>query len=421
MINRLQKHYGPVALVTGASDGIGRAFAIELAAAGLDLVLVARRGDRLDALSVDLAARHGISCTVHAADLSVPGAVATLVDALKDVEVGLLVAAAGFGTGGSFLNTAIADQLEMIDVNCRSVVDLVHAMGDRMVAKRRGGIVLLSSLVAFQGVPRAACYAATKAFMQTFAEGIGSELQGQGVDVLAVAPGPVASGFGARAGMDLGSAASPETIARGALRVLGKRRTSRPGVLATVLELALAPLPRRGRTRIMGAIMTGMTRPSEAVKRNQSRAMQASTRYGLVGIGALALLSIVQWIRSKHFPMAPWGKYLLGVGPNFAAAIAISFVGLSIWASQKGLNEDVLAVRYRFIICASISLIGLVGWEFIQGINHRLVFDPQDILATFVGIGMAAVLFSVVTPRTVDISEPSRRGILDHGSLRRES
>jgi short-subunit dehydrogenase len=109
-------------------------------------------------------------------------------------------------------------------------------------------------------VPRAANYAATKAYVQTFAEGLRQELSGSGVDVLAVAPGPVHSGFGQRANVQMSMAQTPAEVARGALRALGTRVTVRPGFLAQFLELSLKPLPRWGRIRVMGLVMGGMTK-----------------------------------------------------------------------------------------------------------------------------------------------------------------
>jgi short-subunit dehydrogenase len=138
-----------------------------------------------------------------------------------------------------------------------------RARPPRVTARGRGGIVLLSSLVAFQGVPRAAHYAATKAWVQSLAEGIGPELQARGVDVIAAAPGPVRSGFAARARMTMGATDSPAAVARGTLAVLGRRTTVRPAALSRLLEFALAFLPRRGRVRMMGVVMTGMTRGAD--------------------------------------------------------------------------------------------------------------------------------------------------------------
>jgi short-subunit dehydrogenase len=257
--SRLRAQYGPTAFVTGASDGIGRAFAEQLAADGLDLVLLGRREPHLEALAAELRSRHGVRCAVVAADLSSDDGIAAACAAADAHDVGLLVAAAGFGTSGPFISSDLDSELAMIDVNCRAVVALCHRVGQRMAIRRRGGLVLMSSIVAFQGVARTANYAATKAFVQTFAEGLGRELAPHGVAVLAVAPGPVRSGFERRAGMTMGQAEMPATVAAGALRALGRRRTVRPGWRSRLLGLSLATLPRSFRTRILSGIMANMT------------------------------------------------------------------------------------------------------------------------------------------------------------------
>lgn len=256
---RLRARYGPAALVTGASDGIGRAFAGRLAAAGFDLVLVARREAVLASVARELRDRHAVDVQVLAVDLSDAGAVRRVADATGARDVGLLVAAAGFGTSGPFVDGDLGTELGMIDVNCRALAQLTHAFARRFVERGRGGIVLMSSLVAFQGVPRAANYAATKAYVQTLAEGLHAELRSRGVDVLASAPGPVLSGFGRRAAMRITSGQTPEQVAADSLRALGRRATVRPGLLAKVLEASLKPLPRPGRVLMMGKVMAGMT------------------------------------------------------------------------------------------------------------------------------------------------------------------
>jgi short-subunit dehydrogenase len=257
--SRLLSLYGPWAVVTGASDGIGREVARQLAAAGLSLVVVARRQEPLEELAEEARRLHGVQVLVVPADLSRPEGTAKLLDFAADLPVGLLVAAAGFGTSGPFVDGDLDQELELIDVNCRSVAALAHKFGGRFARQGRGGLVLFSSLVAFQGVPRSANYAASKAYVQSLAEALRLELAPRGVDVLASAPGPVASGFAQRARMQLGQTASPEEVARGTLAALGRRGTVRPGWLSKVLELALAPLPRWGRVRMMGLIMGGMT------------------------------------------------------------------------------------------------------------------------------------------------------------------
>lgn len=266
---RLRSKYGAWALVTGASDGIGKAIAGQLAEAGFNLVLVARRGDVLEALAADLARQHRIEARVLALDLGQRTAVSTLISATEDLDVGLLAAAAGFGTSGRFVDSQLDRELDMVDVNCRAVVELSHHFASRFAARRRGGLILMSSLLAFQGVPRAATYAATKAFIQTFAEGLRLELSGSGVDVVSSAPGPVRSGFEARANMRMSSAASSQVVARQTLDALGRRTTVRPGFLSKFLEASLLPLPRRARSRIMGVVMGGMTRHQNGSKQQQ--------------------------------------------------------------------------------------------------------------------------------------------------------
>lgn len=255
----LVRRYGPTAVVTGASEGIGRAFAVALAREGFDLVLVARREDRLRALASELEAEYGATVQVVATDLSVPGASRALVEANEGRTIGLVVAAAGFGSVGSFLEKRIDEESSMVDLNCRSVVELAHGFGGRMVDAGRGGFVLFGSLVGFSGAPRSATYAATKGFVQSFAEGLAVELRPHGVDVLSVAPGPVASGFADRAGMALAFSQTPAAVAAGALAALGRTTTVRPGVLSKALGWSLGMLPRRGRVRVLGALMKGMT------------------------------------------------------------------------------------------------------------------------------------------------------------------
>jgi short-subunit dehydrogenase len=256
---RWRKQYGPWALVTGASEGIGRELALRLGEAGLNLVLVARRRQDLEQLATELCRDHGIEARVISADLATREGLRSVTESIRDLDLGLLVAAAGFGTSGPLLDSDLEDELDMLDVNCRATLVLTHELGRRFARRGRGGIVLLSSIVAFQGVPRAAHYAATKAWVQTLAEGLRPELGPFGVDVVAAAPGPVASGFARRAGMQMGMALTPRAVAAETLTALGRRTTVRPGWLSKLLEAALT-LPRSARVRIMTQVMRGMTR-----------------------------------------------------------------------------------------------------------------------------------------------------------------
>ena len=254
------QRYGPWAVVTGASDGIGRQIAIQLAELGLNLVLVARRQSVLTALADELRASRGVEVAVLAADLSDRTTVQRILETTDDLDVGLFVGAAGFGGSGDLIDLDLDHELNMVDVNCRALLQMTHAFGRRFAAQGRGGIVLLSSLVGFQGVPRAANYAATKAYVQSLAEGLGHELAPKGVDVLASAPGPVASGFAERANMRMDGAMSAAVVAKETLAALGKARIVRPGFMTKFLLMSLSILPRWARVRVVGTVMRGMTK-----------------------------------------------------------------------------------------------------------------------------------------------------------------
>lgn len=256
--------YGPWALVTGASDGIGAAIAADLARRGFNLVLVARSRDRLRAHARTLQDAHSVDVVIVAADLASAAGIESVLSELSGKEIGLYVGCARFGTAGPFVDNGTAVELEMIDVNCRALTALAHPLAKAMQARRKGGIILMSSIVAFQGVANSANYAATKAYVQTLAEGLAAELHPSGVDVLASAPGPVNSGFAARADMRLGTAATAQAVAGATLDALGRRTTVRPGFQSKLLGYGLATLPRRFRSRILGQIMTGMTKHRHA-------------------------------------------------------------------------------------------------------------------------------------------------------------
>lgn len=292
-LREVQARYGPWAVVTGASDGIGRAFAERLATAGINVVLAARRSDKLAEVAHSLEAAHGVRTEVVAVDLGTREGVSRLVAATSKLDVGLFVAAAGYGTSGSFLDGEIEEELAMIDLNCRAVAELAHHYGRRFAEARRGGIVLLSSLVAFQGVPRAANYAATKAYTQSLAEGLRVELAPLGVDVMAVAPGPVHSGFAARANMRMGAADTPAVVARETVAALGRTGLVRPGWTSKLLSWSLATLPRWARVRIMAIVMGGMTKHQRSKSRGSADGARAPGSAHVVIVLALVTASML--------------------------------------------------------------------------------------------------------------------------------
>ncbi len=258
--NRLKNRYGSWAVVTGASSGIGYSIARCLAKAGINLILVARNSEVLENYALELRSLYEIEAKVAVIDLAKDTGLKMLDLITRELDIGLLVAAAGFGSSGSFINTSLENELSMLAVNCQSLVALTWYFGRRFAAQRRGGIVLLSSIVAFQGMPNASHYAATKAYVQTFGEALHYELAPLGVDVLTSAPAVTKTKFAHRANMQVGAAISPETVAEQTLQALGRKVTVLPGLLSKILVYSLAPLPRSLRVQIMGNVMRGMTK-----------------------------------------------------------------------------------------------------------------------------------------------------------------
>lgn len=257
---RLYTRYGSWAVVTGASSGIGREMGLKLAEAKLNLVLIGRSQTVLEQMAADLTAQQGIEVRVIRLDFALETGVETIEAATYNLDVGLLVAAAGFGTSGRFLDSQLEQEMEMLNVNCRALLGLSWYFGRRFAKRGRGGIVLMSSIVGFQGMPFAAHYAATKSYVQSLAEALYVELAPLGVDVIASAPGPTNSGFATRAGMKMGAALTPADVAQPTLNALGRQDTVLPGLLSKLLTYSLALLPRWARVRIMGEVMNGMTK-----------------------------------------------------------------------------------------------------------------------------------------------------------------
>ena len=257
--SNLADRFGSWAVVTGASEGIGEAFARELASKGLNLVLIARREPLLEELAAELKLAHGVECRVIATDLSNLENVDAMAAATQDLDVGLMVAAAGFGTSGPLANASLASEVNMVQLNCIGALACTWHFARRFTERGRGGLVLMSSLLAFHGVPRAANYAATQAYVQTLAEGLRVELAPFGVEVIASAPGPIGTGFAKRANLQMTQALPPEVVARVTLAALGHKTTVRPGWLSKLLGWSLALLPRWAQVLVITQVMKGMT------------------------------------------------------------------------------------------------------------------------------------------------------------------
>jgi short-subunit dehydrogenase len=194
--------YGPWALVTGASSGIGEQFARQVAASGINVVLLARREERLKEIAADLAERYTVETRTVALDLSRDGILDPVTEATDGLDIGLLVSNAGAGHPGPFVSLPLARLREIVQLNVVAHLELAHHFGRRLAERGRGGIVLVSAAAAAGGLPYMANDSATKAYPLNLGEALHVELRQAGVDVTVLAPLIVNTGVVARMGID---------------------------------------------------------------------------------------------------------------------------------------------------------------------------------------------------------------------------
>lgn len=251
-------------MVAGASIGLGAEFAAQLAARGLNVVVVARQADRLAELSRQLSTTYRVQVRPLAFDLSAPDAPTLIAGQTRDLDVGLLVYNAALSIIGPFLDQPLDQHLRELDTNTRAPLTLAYLLGQPMRARRRGGIILMSSLSASSGSALIANYAATKAYNQVLAEGLWDELRAHGVDVLAccastittpnyLASQPKQSRFGSF------GALPPEAVAAETLNALGQQPSLIPGRSNRLAAFFIRRmLPRRVAIQMMGQTLRKM-------------------------------------------------------------------------------------------------------------------------------------------------------------------
>ncbi|HTT87180.1 MAG TPA: SDR family oxidoreductase [Acidimicrobiales bacterium] len=258
----------PIALVTGASSGLGEAFARALAASGHDLVLVARTGPALERLAGELEVAHGAKAEVLVADLAAPdgvGAAATRVT--EGVAVDTVVNCAGFGRYGRFVELPLEGETGQVQVNVLALVALSHAALRTMVPRRSGGLLNVASVAGFAPTPGGATYSATKAFVLSFTEALHDEAAGTGVHVSVVCPGFTRTDFQRRAGVaaaGIPAAAwsEPAAVVDAALKALARNQAvCVPGLVNKVTAAAPRFGPRGLVRRISGAVMQRVEAP----------------------------------------------------------------------------------------------------------------------------------------------------------------
>lgn len=259
-------HSRPLALITGASSGIGKAFAELFAADGYDVALAARSVDKLQQLADELTRKHGTTAIVIQVDLESPDGPAALHAAIKGrgLVVHALVNNAGYGGFGEFKDTALAGELGMMQLNMNALVILTKLFLPDLLSTR-GRLMNVASTAAFQPGPYMAVYYATKAFVLSFTEAVASELEGTGVSVTAFCPGPTASGFQEKAAMQKSALVqgrrlpSSESVAAAGYRAMQRgRRVYIPGALNWVMAQSIRFTPRR----VVTSLVKFLSRPS---------------------------------------------------------------------------------------------------------------------------------------------------------------
>jgi uncharacterized protein len=249
--------YGPWGIVAGGSEGLGAAFAEELAARGLNLLLVARRQGALEDVAGKLRKAHGVEVRTLALDLADARAVGTVEKAAADLDVGLLVCNAAVAYTGPFLRPALSEYQRILDVNCRSSLGLAYTQSKKMAARHKGGIIVMSSMAAFQGSPMVAVYGASKAFLLALAEAMADELEPEGVDVLACCPAVVRTPQFLSDGHNPNGPApfsmEPFQVAREAVAGLGRKRIVVPGTMPKMIRFMMGHLmPRAAVVGLLG-------------------------------------------------------------------------------------------------------------------------------------------------------------------------
>ncbi len=266
MAGPFARQYGPWALVAGGSQGLGAAFATEIAQRGVHLVLVARRAEPLEQAAARLRGQHAVEVVTVAADLAGQDALDQVSAAADGLEIGLLVANAALAPEGQFAGCAEADLGRAIDLNCRAGTLLARRFAPGMAGRGRGGIVFVSSLAGMQGVPGLAAYSATKAYLIALGEALWAELRGSGVDVLTVCPGAVSTpGYDQTGRRPAPGSMTPDAVAVAALGALGHGFRVIPGGLNRMSAFALQRLtPRRAAIAIFGKASAASLREPSA-------------------------------------------------------------------------------------------------------------------------------------------------------------
>jgi len=270
---RSKNRFGPWAIVTGASSGIGKEFARQIAASGLYVVLVARRQSALEELGHELATEYGVQYRTVSVDLSDEGFLEKVTAVTRDLDIGLVISNAGAIAYGNFLTTERASLYRGLHLNATAHLNLIHHYGQHLTKRGRGGVILVSSTAGLQGTPYMADYAAAKAYVVSLGQALHVEFEKLGVNVTVLIPGPTNTAMLAASGtepsdvpMKVMSAA--ECAAEG-LAALSVNRSSH--ITGTMMRTMMTVIPRSVRPKMLGSMV------AKGFERLKARAAQANS------------------------------------------------------------------------------------------------------------------------------------------------
>jgi len=254
-MNNLKQAYGDWALVTGASSGLGEVFSRKLAAAGMNVVLVARRKERLEKIARELSDEYNVQIRVVCADLSDENETKAVVSAVEDLEISLLVNNAGILNTGNFLDNDLDDEIRLVNTNCNAFIILTHGLGNKMRQRNKGAIIFLSSLTAVTAISRWGNYAASKGFDLQFAEAIDAELKEHNIDVMALCPGLTRTELVKISKFNQLITMDANKVVDIALKKIGKTNLVVPGVMNKINFFLTRLNPRFMNTKIFSIVV----------------------------------------------------------------------------------------------------------------------------------------------------------------------
>jgi len=270
LMSEFKEKYGPWAIVTGANAGIGKSIATNLASRGINIIAVARRQQLLDELQVELSEDYGVEVRTLRVDLTDPESISKIELLTSDLEIGLVVPNAGVEMSGQFIESSLQANEHMLRLNVQAPMQLARVFGARMAQRGKGGILFISSLFGYQGIPHVANYAASKAYILSLGEALYAEMKPHGVDVTVLSPGLTDTAMPANMPINFSRmpifSQHPDDVARTGLNALGRKATVVAGLLNKFYAWQNRLLPRAFPVALFGFLIRHAFKKDTAIK-----------------------------------------------------------------------------------------------------------------------------------------------------------